>query len=57
MTTKEYVNEIKSKINALQYHIYKSECFCETCANCRMQMICQHIIRLERMIRELEQYV
>lgn len=56
MTTKDYINELKIAVNALQFHIYKTECFCESCANCRMQMACQQIIKLERNVKELEKY-
>ena len=54
--TKEYINEIKKAVFALQYHIYKTECFCESCAGCRMYLVCQHIIKLEHLIRTLENY-
>lgn len=57
MTTKEYVHEIKKMVFALQHHIYKTECFCESCKNCRMHMACQRIILLELNVKELAKYV
>lgn len=56
MTTKEYINELKKAVNALQFHIYRTECFCESCAECRMYLVCQYIIKLEHLIRTLENY-
>lgn len=56
MTTKEYIDEIKKKVFALQLHIYKTECFCESCAGCRMYLVCQQIIKFEHLIRKLENY-
>lgn len=57
MTTKEYVNEIKKMVSALQHHIYKTECFCESCANCLMHMACKQIILLELNVKDLAKYV
>lgn len=57
MTTKEYVNEIKKMLSALQLHIYKTECFCESCANCPMHMACKQIILLELNVKDLAKYV
>lgn len=56
MTTKEYVDEIKKMVFALQHHIYKTECFCESCAGCRMYLVCQQLIKFEQLIRVLENY-
>lgn len=56
MTTKEYVDEIKKKVIALEQHIYKTECFCESCAGCRMHLVCQQLIKFEHLIRVIENY-
>ena len=56
MTTKEYVSEIKKKVFALEQHIFKTECFCESCAGCRMYLVCQQLIKIENLIRMLENY-
>lgn len=56
MTTKEYIDEIKKMVFALQHHIYKTECFCESCARCQMYLVCQQLIKFEQIIRMLENY-
>lgn len=56
MTTKEYIDEIKKMVFALQHHIYKTECFCESCAGCRMYLVCQQLIKIDQIIRILENY-
>lgn len=56
MTTKEYIIELKKALDALEYHIFKTECFCKSCSECRMQMVCQYIIKFQNLIRVIENY-
>lgn len=54
MTTKDYINELKKALSALEYHIFKTECFCESCSECRMYMVCQYILKFQNLISVIE---